>query len=484
MDKPDNTKDDRPVIDVSDINDFDKLLDMVKLDANLVDGLTEDQVTELRKKLNPYGSTINGKGSLTCMSVTNLSEQYMKRFLMTSLIGFLYRQCDEYELDDGEPPCHLDDYDAFMLSYTDAVESAKESRVWLDRFLTLIDVGEFTEETLSGEQKAERLIHRRIISRGEGFQKRLVVRQFLDGLFQFNPDKHARSAYSSNPLDPERVIPAQIRTKKTNTFKKISIGKSGSVLKIDNTNKMNAEPESEPEPELEPESEPELEPENRSNNTFVNHIPPADVFHRWTYYTDSNYEEVRTAVCDLYADKPDFEFAINPYDRFNNKEDAENFVLKHKNETIADIVTLHNNKWNLLGSFKKNRERVNFYNEKTEVIEEIFKQLEKDTRLGAELMRKRVKRKKKVNINESGPDPEEFKQYKKNNPSSFENMGAEDVSRENNGGDDEKNTSFKVHEDCPYDSVQVDVFDFRQGGKTVKKSEFFTESEAPKNLRE
>jgi hypothetical protein len=476
MDKPENADDGRPTIDVSGINDFDELLDMVKLDANLVDGLTEDQVTGLRKKLNPYGSTINGKDDLTCMSVTNLSEQYMKRFLMTSLIGFLYRQCDEYELDDGEPPCHLDDYDAFMLKYTDAVESAKDSREWLDEFLTLFNGGAFTEEMLSGEQKAERLIHRRIISRGEGFKKRLVVRQFLDGLFQFNPDKHVRSAYSSNPLDPERVAPAQIKTRKTNPLKKISIGKSGSVLKIDNTNKIKPEPE--PEPELEP------EPENRSNNTFVNHIPPADVFHRWTYYTDSNYEEVRTAVCDLYADKPDFEFAINPYDRFNSKEEAENFVLKHKNETIADIVTLHNNKWNLLGSFKKNRERVNFYNEKTEVIEEIFKQLERDTRLGAELMRKRVKRKKKINVNESGPDPEEFRQYKKDNPSSFENMGAEDVSRENIGsGDAGEGTLFKTHEDCPYDAIQVDVFDVRSGGQSVKKSEFFTEAEAPKSAR-
>jgi hypothetical protein len=211
----------------------------------------------------------------------------------------------------------------------------------------------------------------------------------------------------------------------------------------------------------------------------VKHIPPADVFHRWAYYTDSNYEEVRTAVKDLYCEKPDLEFAINPYDQFDSQEDAEKYVQKHKNEVIADVLTLTNGKWNLCGSFKKNRDRINFYNEKTAVIEEIFKQLEQDKKLGADLMRKRVKRKKNKNVTESGPDPEEFKQYKKNNPSGFENMGAENVSLEDKKDTKDDDVIFKIHEECPYDAVQVDVFDMRKGGQIVQKSEFFTEAETP-----
>ena len=42
--------------------------------------------------------------------------------------------------------------------------------------------------------------------------------------------------------------------------------------------------------------------------------------------------------------------------------------------------------------------------------------------------------------------------------------------------------TFTQHEDCPYDAVQVDVFDFRNGGETVKKSEFFTQAEAPQKV--
>jgi hypothetical protein len=427
---------------------------MVKLDSNLVDNLTEDQVSELRKKLNPYGRTVEGSGKYTCASVVNLSEQYMQKLLMTSLIGFLFRQCDEYELDDGEPPIHMDDFDKFMTEYNKAIGNALESRNWLEE--VSIDENDMAE-------KAKRLEHTRTVERGEGFKRRLIVRQFLDGLFQFNPDKHVRSAYSDNPLDPERVEPKQIKRK---NIKKI-IGKSGNVIEVENKNTTDTE------------SKLSDKDKERSESEFVKHIPPADVFHRWKYYLDSNYEECRQAVNDLYADKPDLEFAINVYDQFDHIDKTKKFVQKHKNEVIADIFTLTNSSWNLLGSFKDNRDRVNFYNEKTAVIEEIFKQHEQDKKLGADLMRKRVKRKKQKNIEESGPDPEEFKQYKKDNPSGFSSMGAEEVLTENNKSTTDEKVSFKNHEDCPYDAVQVDVFDFRKGGQTVKKSEFFTQAEAP-----
>lgn len=436
-----NQVDEKNDAGVSGIDDFDKLLDLVRVDTNLINNLTDEQVTSLRKKLNPYGRTIEGSGSFTCLSITNLSEQYMKKFLMTSLIGFLYRQCDEYELDDGEPPCYLDDYDTFMSMYTKALNAAAESKVWLANF----NADGLEEDTLTMEQKADRLTHTRAVERGEGFMRRLVVRQFLDSQFQFNPDKHVRSAYSSNPLDTEREVPTQF---KEADKKPVSVKSSKS-----NSNKEVS----------------------RSDSKFVKHVPPADVFHRWAYYTDSNYEEVRTAVQDLYADKPDLEFAINPYDKFNSQEDADKFIQKHKNEVIADVLTLTNGKWNLTGSFKKNRERINFYNEKTAVLEEIFKQLEQDKKLGADLMRKRVKRKKDKNVKESGTDPALFTQYRKEHVSGFESMGAEDLSKSTKS----TSKSSVVHEDCPYDAVQVDVFDMRKGGQIVNKSEFFTQSEDP-----
>lgn len=411
---------------MSDKTDFDQLLDMVKLDSNLVDTMTDEQVTELRKRMNPYGRTIEGSGDYTCLSITNLSEKYMQRFLMTSLIGFLYRQCDEYMLDVGEPPTRMDNYTEYLENHRKSNFDAVSSKLFLK------DYENIDEKKLTNENKADILYHTKMIERADGFNRRLVVRQFIDELFQFNPDKHVRSAYSDNPLDTERSRPCD-----------------------------------KPTPEIE---------RSHVSGEFDRHIPPSDTFHRWSYYTDSNYEEIRTAVRNIYCEKPDLEYAINPYSSFKTQEEAADFVQKHKDEVITDVLTLSNGKWNLCGSFKNNRERVNFYNNKTEIIEEIFKQMETDKKLGADMMRKRVRRKKVRNVKECGEEHVEFKQYRKSMISGVERMGAEDISLEPPEKKVEKNS---VHEECPYDAVQVDVFDFRNGGQTVKKSEFFTQAEAP-----
>jgi hypothetical protein len=443
--------------DLSTVDDFDALLNLVKNDASLIDKLTEEQVTALRKKINPYGRTIEGQDKFTCLSITNLSEQYMKRLMMTSLVGFVYRQCDEYLLSDGESTTPMDDFSTYKVKLDEAVESAAKAKVELADLEKDCKGTPIEDQTI--ETKARRLELSLIIERGEGYSKRVIVRQFIDSLFQFNPDYHVKSAYSDNPSDPERVKPKHVR--------RIITGRDGSTKELPN-NSTSSDTTVSPD-----------EVKSRETSEFVKHIPPSDTFHRWTYYMDSNFDEIRKAVTDIYSEKPDLEFAINPYNQFDSEEDAGKFIQKHKNEVIADVITLTNGKWNLCGSFKENRERINFYNDKTNVLEQIFKQIESDKKLGGDMMRKRVVRKKKKNIEESGAEPEAFKKYRKEHPSGFENMGAENIAL-GPAGDEKKTTvSHPNHEECPYDAVQVDVFDFRGGGQTVKKSEFFTQAEAP-----
>ena len=474
-----------------DINDIEQLLAMIKDDETSIDNLTEEEVSRLRANINLYGRTIEGSDKFTCISITNLTEQYMKRFLMTSLIGFVYRRCDEYLLDDGEPPTHMDDFEKYSKVMDEAFVQGQASIQWVNENSEIIEEykkyqaehekelnktaselfdKEKTKKMDQKEQEAANkikeqwiafrglfLAHMRIIKRSEGFKKRLLVRQFLDDMFQFNPDKHVRSAYSYNPLDPERKVPKQIKIKTKTKSKRTIKGKSGKTLVLP--------------PREKDEEKDEVE------NKHTNHIPPFDTFFRWQYYMDTNYEEIRSAVRDLYCEKPDLEFAINPYNQFDDEEGAKKFVQKHKNEVIADILTLTNGKWNLTGSFKNNRDRINFYNERTAVIEEIFKQIETDKKLGADLMRKRVKRKKTQNNQETGAEPKEFKQYRKEHQSAFEAMGATDLAKDKDT--DQEELSFTQHEECPYDAVEVGVYDFREGGQTVKKSQFFTEAEAP-----
>jgi hypothetical protein len=411
---------------MAEVEDIDSLLELVKNDLGLIDSLSEEQVTALRKRINPYGRAIEGSGRITCLSITNLAEQYQKRLLMTSLVGFLFRACDEYRMSDDEPITHLDDFKLYMERHDRAQADARVALDWLSANEGILDTPQIA---------AERLTYTKAVERAAAYKERIIIRKFIDSMFQFNPDKHVRSAYADNPLDPERVQPAQTR--------------------------------------------PDAVEDPRANDHHVRHIPPADVYHKWQKYTDVHYEEIRTAVTDIYADKPDLEFAINPHREFATPEEAEAFVQKHKNETIMDIYTLTNGKWNLIGPFKKNRERINFYSEKTGAIEEILKQVERDKRLGADLMRKKVKAKKKQNVEEAGPEPPEFKQYRENHASAAEALGAEDLSRENKLDEVRDRVNFKVHEECPYDAVQVDVFNVAGGGASITKTQFFTQAEAP-----
>jgi hypothetical protein len=155
-----------------------------------------------------------------------------------------------------------------------------------------------------------------------------------------------------------------------------------------------------------------------------------------------------------------------PYGEFGSSEECDKFIRKHQNEVITDIVSLTNNKWNLMGSFKKNRERISFFNKNTGVLEEMFKQLETDKKVGAELMRKRVKRKKAKNVAEAGPDPKMMSIYK-------------DVVGQTGDAPEEKDDYFKISADCPENAVQVDVFSISDGGARIKHSEFFTETADP-----
>ena len=86
-------------------------------------------------------------------------------------------------------------------------------------------------------------------------------------------------------------------------------------------------------------------------------------------------------------------------------------------------------------------------------------------------MRRRVEKKQK-NILEMGDDSKAFRNYKKNNMSGVEELGAESV--DSKGNEKKNETTYKIHEDCPYDAVQVDVYDIQNGGRNMKKSEFYT----------
>ena len=89
--------------------DLDKLWEIIKNSnpkraEEIMSELDEKTITALRTKKNPYKKPIfkGNKNRLLAFNVINLTEKYLQRFAMTSLIGFIYRMLDEYEPEESK----------------------------------------------------------------------------------------------------------------------------------------------------------------------------------------------------------------------------------------------------------------------------------------------------------------------------------------------------------------------------------------------
>jgi hypothetical protein len=154
--------------------------------------------------------------------------------------------------------------------------------------------------------------------------------------------------------------------------------------------------------------------------------PPADVFYHLNRYVTNHYEELRDATRILYNEKPDIEYSIIYYDQFKSKEDADDYRVKHEADFKAEVITVGNNGVSLLGPFKENRDRVDFYNKNTEILKRMMEQMEQDHKLGKDLMEKQLKIKKARNIMQEGPDAPGLAAYSKA-LTTIESLGAKKV---------------------------------------------------------
>lgn len=574
-------------------DDFGQLLSSVLADTSKIDQLTDDQVSGLRKHINPYGRTLEGTTKKCCVSVVNMGEEYQTKVLTTSLIAYLYRGCDEWNTNDNEPPIYLDDLtkqdrlDILKPMYANAVPArrelarlmkenddiiAKERDAYLKLNPRIIEQSQVRLEYLQQAEKngtitksetkeletwepwemraidkpraqmcEEKMrVLERMISRAEDMTKRIVVREFLDYMFKYNPDQHVRGAYGFNPLDPTRkevktpIAKASSKSwKKKSSFdpKPTAIGKHETELTTNKpgddakspttTDAKTANGNSDLDCGIHDEvTKEQLAEMNEIERTTHQNIPPADMFARFRNYMNDHYNQIRDVVNDLYHEKSDFELAINVFDPLHSTDDeAKKFVRKHEDEFIWDINTFDTNTWNLLGPFRQNRERTDLYGKNAGIITGYLDQVEKDKKTGRELMKKKVQRKKKVDIQRGGADSRQFRRYKKEYATTAESLGAVDLSdykrqqeiydqhvaaarkeRERlanlrgdaslseRAGTDRAGTKkmqypeSKISETCPDNGIQVDVINMTQGGLNVEQTNFFTEATEPENI--
>ncbi|MCE7960462.1 MAG: hypothetical protein DYH06_21385, partial [Acidobacteria bacterium ACB2] len=278
-------------------------------------------------------------------------------------------------------------------------------------------------------------------------------------------------------------------------------------------------------------------PEKSPARPAADVVPPQDTFHRWGYYVEVNYEELRTITEALYPERPDLDWAIALWDVFEGspKEvDAafEKHCQRYQDEVPSAIKALEFGSWSLLADFKENRKKIQFFNKNTEVLKRILDRHADDKRIGAELMRNRVRQTKARNIAEDGPDAPGLKDYKRSVAEKGQDLGSKGVERvisaeemrrlEKARGSikaakelelleqyekvikdlsemeklraltDEERRDLeharanidKVREmvAVPDDAIQVDVFTTNAATGEISKSHFYTKAEAPEHL--
>ena len=221
---------------------------------------------------------------------------------------------------------------------------------------------------------------------------------------------------------------------------------------------------------------------------------PNDVFYRYKFYMDVNYEKIMKAVdkmysvCNLFHSRPGIYYAINVYDVFEDKldpanpktaaEQADEFTAKHQDEVIADILTVTTGGWTVLESYAENRKNITFNNDKTAIMDQMYKRAQIDTKMGTEILSQRVATKKKENARREGSVHPNFYKHAKDNMSSAEAFGAK------RGEDlDKEIQKMRELEEVDEDkALEIKVINLNAKTKTATTSYFYTKAEAPTEI--
>jgi len=458
--------------------------------------LPDTKAIELYKELNKYGVYIpvNTKGYFN-FSITNWSDQYQRKLLMSALIGYLFRVLDEYEpyevVSDNHP--ELKDVSVENLAEAKAKllkannEQAKSFvRVFLNRnfnFNPDWHVSRATSDSKSGDSS-------RVDNATARMQAMTLDNKYntlMKNMTKEGREQGLRASLSVHIKDYYNSLCAMEKTL-TEKIKAISTLLSEAVASTNVAEKLAAISDS-------INSLSSMLVEVREKKSFYETTakvmqthdilpvydvnPPSDVFFHFNRYYENNFEALKEFVTNFYNEKDDLEYAIQIYDKFENLPDAKEFSRKYEDKTISTIYTIENGCWHILGPYKKNMERIDFYNKNAEPIRRLLEQMEKDQKLGEDLLKKRVRREKAKQTATVGPDAAGLEQYK-SAVGTIESFGAKEVLT----NDDKK----KLHEaerikqmyEVPENAIQVDYFTSNPKEGTFTKSHFYTEAEAPK----
>lgn len=493
---------------------IDLIIEEITKNPSIINDFNDDEIIEIHKKLNPYNSTIvNDKNTkYTCLSYTNLREEYLEKLLTTSLIGFLFRLNDEYEIDEEYLTEEIDEAKFVEtvpnpnMGDTELVASKTNELTYNKRAIYLQSKSEtpLTHEDVTNgidsipddvelsiqaevKNEIETELYKPLTSvnklklseyketkiKEQSLEEQKIIKRFLNKYFEFNADNDVKCSYDKKSAVKDSSRDEINKIYKDFETKEDIIKAFDERMDSDNRTLLKRNTKSLSEEEL-----------------FKDKIPSKDIYHRFHNYYEINYETLRKSVKDIYGLTPDLEIAFNIYDQFNSLEEAEAFIDKNKKTVITSIKTVTNNNWVFTGPFEQNMDKRKFYNENTVVLENILKQMEDDAQMANTMMKDRVKKKKMKNIKEMGEDDPKFTQYKKEYSDHLKLQGASDIDLDEFNKkkiiriiqEEEFNaeSNEKVDEDgCPLDAVEIKVTHINAKTNETNVENVYTKKTAP-----
>lgn len=459
-------------------------------DPSVLDKLSDKEVKEALASINPYAGVhaIKKTGNdFAVISHVNTQQKYMEKFLITALIGYLYRCAYE------------------AIPHANVAEIEQRYRTHMQN-ANAADIAGF-EKKKKAELDLVTSTYQRIIT------------AFLDNLFRFNPDKHLRTAHNNDwDKDPERENPAELlqkkvshiaevckiesvlndRAKETNVAsyvkQQILTTYNNAISIINECNKLLLKlPESDEKYVVASTRNAVLKTKDDlakiaiplSNGVTIealSHAPPDDTFYNFNRFLEAHYSQIQDITRVCYAEKPDFENALVYHGSFPTEETAKGFLAQHSDEFRLPTSCITKGHVVLTGPFKKNIDRVEFYGKNNEVIRQFSQKLEQDHKLGKDLMEKKVKREKMKNIKEAGEDDPGLKQYI-GSINTIKELGAKQILTSEEKEKLQAAIMNKEDYEVPENAIQMDMFYTDENGQFARKK-LYSQTEKPLHIEQ
>lgn len=321
---------------------MDKTIYSILDDPSILDDMTEEQLLDIQKKINPVGTISVGHESYAVLSLINMRENYIRKFTATAMVSYLFSVLKTY---DGPG---IQDIETFIKSI----------------FIFNPDKHVSMFRTYSHNSDS-------MIKRPEAFsESKTLIKSVDEDIKDIKPDEIIFTAAKIDTIKEQlsRLIRGQVIPMIKNLGRSDLLSTANSI-----TQKLS-------------EIKPILQDEFQDNLVI-----PDDLFFNFNRYIDVHYESLKMTVNRIYSDIADVTDNIAVYyDSFKTKDEAIQFMEANGPNFKVSPIVISNAGPVLYGPFHENKEKVDLVTKDSSVLKEIMETAEKDQKIGKEILNRRL----------------------------------------------------------------------------------------------